>query len=78
VIFAVDAGQREEAQQMLTRLAEAFPAPLVTQISELAQFYPAEPEHQNYYANHPEQGYCAFVVAPKLVKLRQYHSDLLR
>ena len=38
-------------------------------------FYPAEDYHQDYFANHPEQGYCAFVVAPKVQKFLKTFVD---
>jgi hypothetical protein len=41
-------------------------------------FWPAEAEHQNYFRLHPSQGYCAFVVAPKVDKARQRFADLMR
>lgn len=40
-------------------------------------FWPAEEEHQNYFAQHPFQGYCQFVVAPKVVKAEQYFASLM-
>ena len=46
-------------------------APVVTEIAPATSFYRAEEEHQNYYRLHPSQGYCAFVVAPKLEKFRR-------
>lgn len=64
--------------------------PPVTQIVDLSAtagapgraveqtFWPAEAEHQNYYRLHPSQGYCAFVVAPKVDKARQRFTDLMR
>jgi peptide-methionine (S)-S-oxide reductase len=69
-IFWRDEAQRACAAQMLTELAPAFAAPIVTALSPATQFFPAEAYHQNYYRQHPEQGYCAYVVAPKLQKFR--------
>lgn len=46
-------------------------APIVTEVAPLRAFWPAEAYHQQYYARHPEQGYCAAVIAPKLNKFRQ-------
>ena len=45
--------------------------PVVTQVRPAATFYEAEDYHQEYFKNNPQQGYCAFVVAPKLQKFRQ-------
>jgi peptide-methionine (S)-S-oxide reductase len=40
-------------------------------------YYPAEEYHQNYFNLHPDQGYCAFVVSPKVAKFREQFKDLL-
>ena len=47
------------------------PTKVVTELTALAPYYPAEDYHQDYFTQHPGQGYCAFVVAPKVVKARQ-------
>ncbi len=50
----------------------------VTQLEPLTQFYPAEPEHQDYYARNPWSGYCRVVVAPKVTKFRKTFADRLK
>jgi len=52
-------------------------APVVTQVLPLGTFYPAEDYHQQYFARNPGQGYCQFVVAPKVAKFRQKYAHLL-
>jgi len=52
--------------------------PIVTEISEAPVFYDAEKEHQNFYKNNNGQGYCTYVIEPKLAKLRKLHADLLK
>ena len=48
---------------------------VVTELAPLASYWRAEDDHQHYFANHPGQGYCAFVVAPKVEKFRRtFHS----
>jgi len=47
-------------------------------VPSLVPFYPAEAEHQDYFRHHPQQGYCAAVVAPKLYKFREKFVNLLR
>jgi len=49
----------------------------VTEISPLSIFYEAEKEHQAYYKNNQNSGYCSFVINPKLQKLRTMHTDKL-
>lgn len=55
-----------------------FGAPLVTELAPLASYYPAEPEHQRYFEQHPGQGYCAYVIAPKVHKFRKQFASRLR
>lgn len=61
----------------LTR-ARAFPAPIVTEVEPLALYSPAEDYHQDYFEHHPHQGYCAFVVAPKVHKLETSFARWVR
>ncbi|GAB2887055.1 peptide-methionine (S)-S-oxide reductase MsrA [Uliginosibacterium flavum] len=75
-IFWLDEAQRDCARQMLAELAPAFAAPLVTELSPATVFYPAEDYHQDYFRRNPGQGYCAFVVAPKLQKFRAKFARL--
>src|SRR5690606_31669091 len=80
VIFYHDAEQKKMAEGILGELdaSGAYPAPIVTQIVPEEVFYPAEDYHQSYYANNPEQGYCAAVIAPKLDKFRKVFRDKLK
>ena len=56
---------------------KVFPRPIVTEVAPFAVFYPAEDYHQEYFARHPEQGYCQVVIAPKVAKFRkQFLSQL--
>lgn len=51
---------------------------VVTELEPLRAYWRAEDYHQHYFANHPGQGYCAFVVAPKVEKFRRSFSEHLR
>ena len=55
------------------RLDEAgvWDRPIVTEIVPYTLFYEAEPEHQDYFANHPDQPYCAVVIRPKVSKFER-------
>lgn len=75
VIFYHDEAQRETAKQVIAEMASVWDAPLVTELSPLPVFYRAEEYHQNYYRQHPDQGYCAFVVAPKVAKFRKIFTS---
>lgn len=77
VIYYHDAAQQETARHVIAEMACVWDAPLVTELSPLGSYYPAESYHQNYYKQHPLQGYCAFVVAPKVAKFRKMFAERL-
>jgi len=56
----------------------AWDNPIVTEITPLTNYFPAENYHQDYYNNNPNQGYCAFVIAPKLEKFKKVFKDKLK
>lgn len=68
-IFYNDEAQKKAAESAIARAKPAFDAPIVTEVSKLGTFYPAEDYHQNYYDNNRSQPYCMYVVRPKLSKL---------
>ena len=78
VIFYHRDEQKEVAETVIKELASYFEDPIVTEISPLTIFYEAEEAHQNYYRNNQSQGYCSFVIAPKLAKLRKIYADKLK
>ena len=80
VIFYVDDTQRAQAQALIDELArgDIFERRIVTQLAPLPDYYPAEAYHQRYYEQHPYQGYCMGVVAPKVAKFRKQFSSKLR
>ena len=51
---------------------------IVTEVTPFTDFYPAEEYHQEYFAQNPRQGYCQFVVAPKVAKFRKKYADQLK
>jgi peptide-methionine (S)-S-oxide reductase len=61
----------------VTSLSE-FDSPIVTEVKPLEHYWPAEDYHQNYFQNNPHQGYCTFVVAPKVKKFHQHFAQWLR
>lgn len=80
VIFYHNDEQRRLAQTAKDELnkAGAYANPIVTEISPATTFYEAEAYHQSYFANNPTQGYCAFVIAPKLDKFRKVFKEKLK
>lgn len=71
VIFFHTRQQETTARQVIAEMANVWDAPIVTELRPEETYYKAEDYHQNYFRQHPFQGYCAFVVAPKLDKFRQ-------
>ncbi|MGB3777233.1 MAG: peptide-methionine (S)-S-oxide reductase MsrA [Tunicatimonas sp.] len=80
VIYYHDEEQKELAQQYKDKLnaSGAFSSPIVTEISPMDVFYAAEAYHQNYFKNNPGQGYCSFVIRPKVDKFKQVFGDKLK
>jgi len=79
-IYCTRPEQAQLAQALIDELqvADTFGAPIVTELTALRCFYPAEPEHQRFYARHPQHGYCLAVAAPKVQRLRQQFAPWLR
>lgn len=77
VIFYHDDEQKEIANEYKEKLdkAKIFNRKIVTEISPLINFYPAEDYHQNYYNNNPLNPYCQNVVASKVAKFREVFGD---
>ncbi|MEY3498129.1 MAG: hypothetical protein RLZZ325_1136, partial [Pseudomonadota bacterium] len=67
VIYALSEQQLQTAKELVRELEAQrhFSDPIVTEVIMAPVFYPAEDYHQNYYRNHPFQGYCMAVVGPK-------------
>jgi len=77
-IFATSADQKRVADAYIAQLdsAKAFKTPIVTQVSMLDAFYPAEAYHQDYATVHPNNPYIVINDAPKVVHLQQQFADL--
>jgi peptide-methionine (S)-S-oxide reductase len=78
VIFYHSEAQRKASEEYKAALdaSGAFPRPIVTTVEPFKNFYRAEEYHQNYYKNNPSQGYCYFVIRPKLEKFEKVFKDL--
>lgn len=77
-IYLENATQQTEVQAVLAELDKALPGRLVTEVQPLQNYSAAEAYHQHYFANHPEQGYCAYVVAPKVEKFKKTFAARVR
>ncbi len=71
VIFYEDDTQKAAAEKGKAAAQAGFDDPIVTEIGPLPKFYPAEKYHQDYFRNNPNQGYCTFVIRPKVNKLQK-------
>ncbi len=78
VIYYHDDEQKTVAENVLSMLKDKFSSPIVTELSKLDKFYPAEDYHQNYYNDNGQAGYCRVVINPKLQKLKQQYADRLK
>jgi len=79
-IFYNSIEQKITAQQMIAELdrQKIWEAPIVTEVTALDVFYPAEAYHQNYYKRNPYQGYCMAVITPKVNKFRSKFLEKLK
>ncbi len=78
VIYYNDDTEKLIAEEVFKQVQPYYDDQIVTELSELPTFYAAEDYHQNYYENNKEQGYCNFVITPKLAKLRKLYADKLK
>lgn len=69
-VFYLNEEQKKAAEQAKLAAKSHWDDPIVTEITALKEFYPAEGYHQNYYNENPRQGYCSFVIRPKVKKLQ--------
>lgn len=79
-IFYTSAAQKETSQAVVKELTEAkaYDKPIVTEITPLVEFYPAEEYHREYYKSNPANPYCEIVIAPKLEKFQKRFAELLK
>jgi peptide-methionine (S)-S-oxide reductase len=80
VIFWHSIGQKEMAEDFMAELnrENIFGKPVVTEIAEFRKFFVAEDYHQNYFANNRTQGYCQFLIVPKMEKFRKIFASKLK
>ena len=79
VVFFHNKQQEDLAKKYINELnaAKAWPNPIVTTVEAFEKFYAAENYHQNYYNNNKNQGYCRYVIGPKLEKFEKVFADKL-
>jgi peptide-methionine (S)-S-oxide reductase len=78
VIYTTSPEQDNTARHVMAEMANVWDAPIVTALAPAATWYRAEQYHQDYFRQHPLQGYCAFVVAPKVAKFKKTFTNRLK
>lgn len=80
VVYFHNESQKKLAEQYKLQLDKSgvFKNPIVTEISPMGEFYVAEDYHQNYYALNPNQGYCQYVIRPKVEKFKKQFQAKLK
>ena len=79
-VFYLNEEQKKITEDYIALLIHenTFGKKIVTKISSASTFYEAEDYHQNYYDRNPTQGYCSFVIPPKIEKLKQKFPTKLK
>lgn len=78
VIYYYDETQKAKALASMAEAQNSFSDPIVTELSPAPEFYEAEGYHQNYYNEHPTQGYCYTVIAPKIDKFMKKFGEKVK
>ncbi len=79
-IFFHSPEQEQTAHEIIAEIEreKLYRGSVVTEVTEFSNFYPAEDYHQEYFTQNPTQGYCSFVVAPKVAKFRKMYAERLK
>jgi peptide-methionine (S)-S-oxide reductase len=79
-IYTTTPEQQQEAEAMVRQMGEEklFGRPIVTEVQPLANYWPAEEYHQDFFEKNPYQGYCMAVAAPKVEKFRKTFASLVK
>ncbi|HVZ46639.1 MAG TPA: peptide-methionine (S)-S-oxide reductase MsrA [Ramlibacter sp.] len=79
-IYYTTEAQKREAEAIISELArdKVYARPIVTEVQPLANYWPAEEYHQDFFEKNPFQGYCVAVAAPKVEKFRKTFQELAK
>ena len=79
-IFYNNEAQKQISEGYIDLMSKenTFGKPIVTKVSAASKFYEAEDYHQNYYNQNKEQGYCSYIITPKIEKLQKVYKDKLK
>lgn len=79
-IYTTTPEQKQVAEDMIRQMSQEklFGRPIVTEVQEMRNYWPAEEYHQDFFEKNPTQGYCMAVAAPKVAKFRKTFAELVR
>ncbi len=79
-IYYSSAEQKQVIDDFIREVSQdkTFGQPIVTEVLPLANYWPAEAYHQDYFENNPNQGYCVAVAGPKVAKFRKTFAALVK
>jgi peptide-methionine (S)-S-oxide reductase len=79
-IYFSSPAQKAVADDLIREMSQdkVFDAPIVTEVAPLANYWPAEDYHQDFFERNPTQGYCLAVAAPKVGKFRKTFASLVK
>lgn len=79
-IYYANDEQKRVAEEVIREITDSktYRSPIVTEVQPLANYSAAETYHQDYFLNNPNQGYCAFVVGPKVEKFQKTFAKYLK
>ena len=80
IIIYMNENQKRSALEIISEMEreKVYDKPIVTSVENYMNFYPAEEYHRRYFEKNPEQGYCRFVIAPKMEKPKKMHSENMK
>lgn len=80
VVYYNNDAEKQATESMIKKLTEeqVYSSKIVTEVSPIPKFYPAEDYHQNYFALNPNQSYCAVVINPKVAKFKKQFKEKLK
>ena len=80
IILYTNASQREMAEVYIKELNDSkkYERKIITEVVPLKKFYPAEEYHKKYYERHPYEGYSELIIKPKVEKIKEKYSELLK
>jgi len=80
IVLFTDEAQKKESETFIGELNDSSKEgkPIATEVAPLMKFYPAEQEHLDYYARNKNQGYCQVIIEPKLQKVQEKFTELLK